>query len=486
MLGFFPEPYPDELLYSVLVRYYVRSGYSNFIFAAEDLFQNRHVRPSFEYFPALKYEVVSKLTEDKSFEKVILQHTMFPYHCRFLPIDRKQSALQSIIRMDNNYHDLILFPKRKITPTMRYCPLCASEDRKNYGETYWHRIHQIQELTICPTHHCFLVNTDYKLSGKSSPNLIPAEIVIPYNKEAAFCEDEKLCALADYINDVFHLPAISEKECPISQVLNKKTENTKYRSPRGAVCRITSLYKDFACYYSGLFADNPEQWEVHKIITGQRFDFFEITLLGFFLGLKPNEFLNEPMKENPQHEVFDNQIQKLHNQGLSYPKIANAIKLPLDTIKNAAYQQNRTVKHKARKNSETKPQKKNWDSLDSDLLPKIIETINELKQSAKPRRITIGLVSRMAGLKPKQIDKLPLCKAEIKKYYQTQEEFWAEKVLWAWRNLSNEGRTISIKQIRLQTNMSTEQIRRSLVELKTINQNIYDEIVKLMTRSDDS
>ena len=480
MLGFFPEPYPDELLYSVLARYYVRSGYSNYIFAADDLFQNRHVRPSFEYFPSLKYEVVSKLTEDISFEKVILQHTMFPYHCRFLPQERKKRALNSLIAMDNNYHDLILFPKRKITPTMRYCPLCASEDRKSYGETFWHRIHEIQELTICPTHHCDLVNTDYKLSGKTSPNLIPAEIVIPSDKKAEFCEDEKLCALADYINDVFHLPVFSEKESPISQVLNMKTANTKYRSPRGEVCRITALYYDFTEFYKGLFNEIPEQWKVHKIITGQRFDFFEVVLLGFFLGIVPQGFQVERKKENPQHEVFDNQIQKLHNQGLSYPQISKVMGVSIDTIKNAAYHQNRTDKHKTRKNSETKLKKKDWDSLDSDLLPKIIKTIKELKQSANPQRITIGLVSKMAGLKPKQIDKLPLCKAEIKKHCQTQEEFWAEKILWACADIRKSGRQVSIKQIRLLTNMTIEQIKRSLPELCRRDKNICNQIACLL------
>ena len=195
MIGVFPEPYPDELLYSVFARYYVRSGYRNYIFVAEDLFLNRSVRPNFEYFPALKEDVVSKLTANLSFEKIILQHTMFPYHCRFLPKERKEQALLSLIDMDKKYHDNILFPKRKNTPTMRYYPLCVVEDRKNRGETYWHRIHQVLELTICPTHHCYLIKTDLTISGKTSPDLMPAEIVIPYNKETEFCEDEKMCSL---------------------------------------------------------------------------------------------------------------------------------------------------------------------------------------------------------------------------------------------------------------------------------------------------
>ena len=63
MLGIFPEPYKDELIYSVLARYYVRSGYAKYVFVAEDLFLKRSVRPSFEYLPALSDEVVDQLTK---------------------------------------------------------------------------------------------------------------------------------------------------------------------------------------------------------------------------------------------------------------------------------------------------------------------------------------------------------------------------------------------------------------------------------------
>ena len=118
------------------------------------------------------------------------------------------------------------------------------------------------------------------------------------------------------------------------------------------------------------------------------------------------------------------------------------------------------------------------------MLPKVVETIDRLRSSEKPHRITVGGVAKLVGLKSKQIDKLPLCKAEIEKYCQTQEEFWAEKVLWAWRVLSKEGKMISIKQIRLLTNMSIEQIKRCVNELRIKNLEICDEILKLLnTRS---
>ena len=313
---------------------------------------------------------------------------------------------------------------------------------------------------------------------------MPAEIVIPYNTETEFCEDEKMCSLVDYINDVFHLPAISEIESPISEVFNEKTSNTKYRSPRGQVCRITSLYNDFADFYKGLFVEIPEQWKVHKILTGQRFDFFEVVLLGFFLGIEPQDYQGETKSEKTQNEVFDIKIHLLHEEGLSYSQIANKMGLSLDTIKNAAYLSKRKTKPRMNKGGKPGRRPLDWDSLDSEILPKVVETINELKSSDKPQRITVGGVARLVGLKSKQIDKLTQCKAEIEQHCQSQEEFCAEKVLGAWRVLSKEGRIISIKQIRLKTNMSIEQIKRCVNELRVKNLEICDEILKLSnTRS---
>jgi len=121
-----------------------------------------------------------------------------------------------------------------------------------------------------------------------------------------------------------------------------------------------------------------------------------------------------------------------------------------------------------------------WSTMDKELLPKVVELLSEWKNSTVPKRITINAVSKKLDLKSKQIDHLPKCLSEIKKYCQTQEEFWCEKVVWAWGKLSYEGRTISIKRIRLVTNMSTEQIRRCLPELAKLNKSIYENIVTLL------
>ena len=53
MIAYFPPPYEDELLYSWLARYYSKSGYMAYTLAAEDLFSNKHTKPSIEFISRL-------------------------------------------------------------------------------------------------------------------------------------------------------------------------------------------------------------------------------------------------------------------------------------------------------------------------------------------------------------------------------------------------------------------------------------------------
>jgi len=39
---------------------------------------------------------------------------------------------------------------------LRFCPVCAEEDKAQFGERYWHRIHQIPGIELCSVHAVFL------------------------------------------------------------------------------------------------------------------------------------------------------------------------------------------------------------------------------------------------------------------------------------------------------------------------------------------
>ena len=135
-----------------------------------------------------------------------------------------------------------------------------------------------------------------------------------------------------------------------------------------------------------------------------------------------------------------------------------------------------------RKVSKVRPGRReiDWDTMDKELLPIVVELLSKWKNDAVPKRITINAVSQKLGLKSKQIYNLPQCLSEIKKSCQSQEEFWAEKVSWAWGILLRENTNLSKKKLRLKTNMSTEQIRRCLPELAKYNSSVYRSIVALL------
>ena len=87
-IAYFPEIYPDELIYSVLARYYVQSGYPAYIFCAEDVFADKKVRPDMEFLNVMRLEVLEALCKKKSMAELVGKHTMFPYYARFLPYER--------------------------------------------------------------------------------------------------------------------------------------------------------------------------------------------------------------------------------------------------------------------------------------------------------------------------------------------------------------------------------------------------------------
>ena len=181
MISYFPAIYPDELLYSQFARYYTKSGYMAYTYVAEELYVSKIVRPDMEFVNAFTPDALRMITKDMTMEEVVLKHTMFPYYGRFLPLERREKAFRALVDMTGNYHNLLPIPQRKSTSNrcLRYCPMCTKQDRQEYGETYWHRTHQMIGLAACPVHGCYLMDSSVIISGKMPPMLKSAEEVIP-------------------------------------------------------------------------------------------------------------------------------------------------------------------------------------------------------------------------------------------------------------------------------------------------------------------
>ena len=335
MIISFPALYPDELLYSLFARYYAQSGHIAYVFAAEALFKNRAAKPDIEFMDGLTEETRQLVTRSCSLAVIVEKHTMFPYYGRFLQRDRRQQALSLLLQTDERYHNLLYQLKSKhVIRYLRYCPLCAMEDRKQYGETYWHRSHQLQGVDICPIHHCFLLNSPVLISSKGSPSLDCAETLVPKDTVVVPCQNTLECKVAEYVHAVFQKPVDMDTDISVGKFLHSKLEYTKYLSPRGEQRNMALLFEDYAAFYASL-QNQPldQQWKLQKMFCSDRLNAYEVCLVGLFLGVSPEALTKMTLPAVSQPEWFDKKIRTLHAKGLKYPEIARIMGAPYDVVK---------------------------------------------------------------------------------------------------------------------------------------------------------
>ena len=82
---FFPTLYEDELLYSAIARYHIRSGNINYKHTTIDLFGRKTVSASI-YLPSNISTLINNLPVNYIYneEDIIIKHTLYPFYTAFL------------------------------------------------------------------------------------------------------------------------------------------------------------------------------------------------------------------------------------------------------------------------------------------------------------------------------------------------------------------------------------------------------------------
>lgn len=163
MLGYFPTAYPDELLYSILARYQIRSGDISPKGISKALFGIASVRASID-LPCHLNALIEHMPSGCSYtaDYLIEQYTLFPFYRPFM-LSEKAALVQQSMKGDygGDIHTRVgIMASSVSTPQyLRFCPLCFQQDVKHYGEAYWHRIHQVPGVLVCHVHNEFLRNS---------------------------------------------------------------------------------------------------------------------------------------------------------------------------------------------------------------------------------------------------------------------------------------------------------------------------------------
>ncbi len=183
VLAFFPSPYEDELLYSLLARYARLTGYSNLKTNLHDLFGRTTVIAVAD-LPTHLGSLAERLAPlgGLSADEMIDHYTLFPYYVGFQPSERRRKVREAM-RGDGSPHGLLglMAARGPALNALRYCPVCASRERRRYREAYWHRSHQLPGVLACEAHGTWLEESEVVLPAPVMRHAFAAaETVIPY------------------------------------------------------------------------------------------------------------------------------------------------------------------------------------------------------------------------------------------------------------------------------------------------------------------
>ena len=317
-LGFFPTPYPDECLYSIFCRYYVRSGISSPTVATRRFFGcDKSLLASTVYFPRKLERLDYWVNSDSGItgRKLICEHTAYPYHSISYVDDiyrRMEETIQDGIPRDG-IEDLIrrMIGKCKYTFTgqyLRYCPECAREDIEKYGETYWHRLPQMPGVKFCPKHRCGIKNSSVSFESMRV-RIYPASYVLRN------MDGRMGCLESQYVEEYF---SIAQETAwllehgrkfgghkPISSKYRGFMKKQNYADFHGTSIDRDALRKDFVEKYGEAFIaellpydGDPLYWlrYLQESIGFNLRPLHHILLMRFFAGTVEN-FLNIEVKE---------------------------------------------------------------------------------------------------------------------------------------------------------------------------------------------
>jgi hypothetical protein len=167
MLGFFPIPYPDEIFYSTLSRYHTYSPNKKTFNSIIDLFGKQvminvwwqgNLSVLKDRFPVLCYLD----------EKIIInQHTLLPLFSLFMEKKRAEEMINTSVNPEEEKGLLrsLVGVQGLLDKSLYYCCSCIEKDKENYGEAYWHRIHQVPGVYVCPYHGEILMKYEVKTTN---------------------------------------------------------------------------------------------------------------------------------------------------------------------------------------------------------------------------------------------------------------------------------------------------------------------------------
>lgn len=258
MIGFFPTPYPDELLYSVCARVDALMAFPNHKKTMEALFGAANAVATCA-LPSHLGGLIAALPAGHGYtvDELIDRHTLLPFFAPFLPTERVRQVREAMggptgaglyTRIGVNA-SLIAVPQQ-----FRFCPVCADDDLRQFRERYWHRVHQLPGVEVCPVHAVWLEASAVRTCNvRSRHRFLPAEGAIAVRPPRALTRSDRghqvRLQLARDAAWVLQHPALSTDLVPIWSRYVRLLAARELLRDNGRVPRLEALRAEWVRVY---------------------------------------------------------------------------------------------------------------------------------------------------------------------------------------------------------------------------------------------
>lgn len=438
-LAFMPTPYPDELWYSILCRYHVRSGNLAAKHSVEDIFGFPKQAVSIELATHLNSIVQRMPNGYLSAHKILHEHTLFPYYARFWSADRKQSVETALSSdEDTAVFKVGMYQASMQRPTFfRYCPQCYQEDITQYGEPYWHRQHQLADLNICTKHRCYLQAT--KLSLRNGEKLLcaAADIEPMQRNEPDFPSNLEI-KVAEIIKESLTTPLLFDDGMQYKKAFDSRLKEANWRSPTGKHTNTAEVF-DFMYHF---YEDTVFQKEIQIERLSTLFCMTKsvaprmVLLAAIFFDLSLQNLFCTSVADD-----VVSQMQMLAKQGVSQREIARRFCVDAATVRRWLKPRQKSL---TAAQQQRKPHAKvDWESQDTKWLPLVEKILKQLEQG-KPQQITFPLVARLLnGVTPAQLHRMKQCALSIQAKIEPIQTVWEHRLQWAEQELIQQEKAVT-------------------------------------------
>ncbi|MDU1604723.1 MAG: TnsD family Tn7-like transposition protein [Clostridium sp.] len=315
MISFFPAPYEDEILYSMLSRYHLRSGNTSYVTTNEDLYNEGIITSSID-LPSNNGRLVENMPKSFGYtsEEIIRSYTLFNYYTSFVDAHEKQLALEMLKGNDGRgVHSIVGAAQVSVKQQgyFKICPICYKEEIEDYGEAYLHRIHQIPEVFICSKHQVPLKISKQPIHyyGKNSyVPLLEVEFKENITNDLFINNLEHFIAINQYIEFLLSNEVSNKDYLWITDQYKNRLRELCLCTPSGRV-NIDEVENRFIKFYGeeflnlfelNIYSNNITNWIKYMLrISRSNVNPIKHLLLIRFLEINLEEFFNMKIEYKP-------------------------------------------------------------------------------------------------------------------------------------------------------------------------------------------